>query len=521
MVKIFYDNQDIFSGIAPTPFVGISDSPIRYQSRWGVTEKITLEGEITGQCGTFQDLVDKQNTLISGFSKHFKQLKIVDNSGIVFNSPITKVNSINFPSNQYSQLLPFSIELEAFDSGKFSGFYGVLDPTNEFSFQKRNDKVIGLTHTISAKGFQTQNDPLTNAVNYVSSLTGLSSAPTPAFISGITTPVLKTVEESLNRFDGTYRVSESWVYDTELVGSGILRYSCALDSGFEDGVTKVSLQGTIEGGKNCNITNLRNRYSGINFHSTAGQIYSGFCAGVMNSYPLEYDVSENANKNEISFNIIYDDDPFPNPIVIDSTQLTNSPLSVGVVSTEVTFKWRGNCKCNNEYGWNQLLNAVSSYNFYTKASAKWVQYGNTTILNPNPVSKSITENKFGCQIIIKMTFDEMYDPLPVGVDSIDFNVSVSPSIRMYSSAPSVCEGQYIITNLGYDRRAKFSISGRGRMKECYNKFIADFYARNAVNSLMGHIVNGTDIVIENDSISTLEGDSGMLFSFNFSWSANA
>jgi hypothetical protein len=520
MVKIYYNNVDIFSGLAPTPFVGISDTPIRYQSRWGVTEKVTLEGEITGQCETFQQLVDKQNALISGLSAQFKELKIVDESTVVFRVPIAKVNSVNFPSTKYSQLLPFTIEFDTFDSGKFSGFYGVLDPVNEFSFDRKNDKTVSLIHSVSAKGFQTQNDPITNAYNYVSSLTGLGTAPTPLFISGFSSPILKTVDEKINRFEGTYSVDETWVYDPELVGSGILRYAVDLDSGFEDGITRVSIQGRIEGGKNCTINDLRGRYSGISFNALAGEAYSGFAAGILNSYPLEYNFDESPDKREISFNVVYDDNPYPNPIVVDTVQLNNSAQAPGVVSVEVSFKWRGNCKCNNEYGWNQLKSAMASYNFYSKATTKWAQYGNTTTLNPNPVSKSVTENKFNCEIIVKLGYDELYDSIPIGIDSIEYNISISPAIRQYSANPSICEGQYVITDLGYDRRARYSISGRGRMKECYDKLIADFYVRNAVNLLMGQVVLGTDIVLESNSVSYLEGDSGMLFTFGFSWSAN-
>ncbi len=166
------------------------------------------------------------------------------------------------------------------------------------------------------------------------------------------------------------------------------------------------------------------------------------------------------------------------------------------------------------------MNAVNAYSFYSRAVLKWAQFGNITALNPNPVSKSITENKFGCEVTVKMGFDEMYDSLPIGIDSIEYNISVTPSLRQYSANPSICEGQYVITNLGYNRRAKYAISGRGRLKECFDKTIGDFYVRNAVNLLMGQVVLGSDIVIEADSVSFQDGDSGLLFSFSFAWGAS-
>lgn len=50
MLKVEYNNFDVFSGVAPTPLVSRNVSTIDLNHRWGLLDSITLEGFITGEC---------------------------------------------------------------------------------------------------------------------------------------------------------------------------------------------------------------------------------------------------------------------------------------------------------------------------------------------------------------------------------------------------------------------------------------------------------------------------------------
>ena len=104
MVTIYYNNINAFNGYSATPFVGISDEMINYGQRWGVAQRITLDGMITGsQCGTggYLDLLNKQTHIFNNFSSDFKTLEIKDKNATVFSGKYIKVNSVDFEKSPY------------------------------------------------------------------------------------------------------------------------------------------------------------------------------------------------------------------------------------------------------------------------------------------------------------------------------------------------------------------------------------------------------------------------------------
>ena len=78
--KILYNGVDVFSGVSPTPFVSWGQENIEYGSRWGATTSLSLLGQITGRCDDYNDLINKQNRLLSGFSQDFHSLSIIEDN---------------------------------------------------------------------------------------------------------------------------------------------------------------------------------------------------------------------------------------------------------------------------------------------------------------------------------------------------------------------------------------------------------------------------------------------------------
>jgi len=549
MVKINYNGSDAFSGLAPVPYVGREETPIFYSNRWCLVDKITLEGQITGQCLDFEQLVERQNSLISRFSKSFQNFEIlqsgdnsiVTESGIViitesgeilvsasspyfpiYQSPVTRVVSIDFPQNHYADRIPFSIELECYLSGLHSGVYGVIDPVNKFEFERDEEDVVTIVHTCSAKGINTSSsnsNSLTNAKNYVYSISGWDSQIAPLFISapgsGI---ILDSVEEGVNRFDGSYTVTEKYRYDSLENAARILRYRVDLNSGVE-GIS-ANINGSIEGGLNSSISFLRAQYSSFDFYTAANSLYTGIFAGELNENPLDFNVVEDSFKNKIDFSINYDDSEYPDLYLIDSTTINTDKAGMDSLSFRGRFKTRGNCHCDTPNRWNLLKAYADSFDLHAFCQAKWEQYGKTTTLMQVPTRISMGENERSCELTLNAEFRELVGSEISGLDYLKYTLSVSPAIPIYSKAPVICEGQYSITDLGYDRRANFSIQGESRISECTSYATGLAAIKSEVNRLAGIYVTGIRKLLVKSNF-TQNQQNERLVSFNCVWSSEA
>lgn len=563
MTKIYYNDIDIFSGLAPTPLIELSEEPIYNGNLWGVKENIVLNGQITGKCGTFEDLVNKQNELISRLSTQFKPLTIKEisvmsgtssfieledgdfflsedgsylltesgdstltiSSKNIYNWPITKIVNIDFDRSNYSQLLSFSATFECYDSGKFAGYYGVLDPVNSITFEDNEDGSVTLNHRCSARGINTNTfgtGALLNAKNYIYSITGWSSISgfVPAFVAAHSgaTPILTTIKETIDRFNNSYSVDETWTYDPGVTGNGILRYSTAISSGVEDGTTQVTLNGSIEGGLNSNISNLRSRYSSVNFYNLASGALANFSNESLYVTELTSEVTEDPFNNKIDFSRTYDNNPEPNPYFVFSITTNINKIGKSSASIEGTFKYRGSCLCGSETGWVAMESSANNFDYYSLVIAKWVARGMTSALSPNATSRSITKNKNACEISVSLSYDEVILSVPSDLEYINATVSTTPSIRQYDGKPVFQLGEWYITNLGYKNRSKFSINGDARIKPCSSQSNGLSSLKNYLNTLGNSIILGTNPIMESCEITEGESDK-KLINFSVSWSA--
>lgn len=524
MTKIYYNNLDVFSGLAPTPLIQLNEEPVRYGNLWAISENIVLNGQITGQCQTFSQLLNKQNSLISNFSNSFKSLKIDENGSTIYNWPLAKVKSINFGQAKYNGLLDFSISLECYDSGKFSGYYGVIDPKNEISYSVQDNGFVVVSHKTSAKGLNTNTSvtgALLNAKNYISTISGWDSISgfSPVFItqySGVL-PVLTELRENIDRFNNIYSIEESWSYDPTASGSGLLSYTISETKPEGNWISQVNVDGSLNGGKNIPIETLRTRFSSLDISSFASAILIRNINPI-NTIPLSFNISESSFENRINFSYTFDTNTGSNPYLIDSITITDNNTSKSSASFKGTFKYRGACLCNNESGWLALEAMVNSYDYYNRVLLKWNKYGKSTILSSYPISNSITKNRNSCEISVEKTFSEVQLEVPNELEYIDVILNVKPSIAQFEGQPVIQQGTWYITNLGYRSRSKYTLQGVARIKPCIDQTEGIEVIKNYISSMAGSYIIGENTILDQGEFSEADSDN-KLINFNFTWSA--
>ena len=218
---VTYNNKTVPpSGYGPTPYVSLGKDVLVYGDRWGLVDKITLNGQITGS--DFDAVYTAQTGLVDVFSSSYKTLSILESPdgtnsyGNVFNFNTCSVQGISFENNGYNKVVGYTVEMLSYPSGLtgyFSGTFGVIEPKDDIRMAKSEDGTVSVTRSIQAKAFVTTtiDDALNNAKNFVWGRTGIASVLAMAQISGFEnptsfTPVLVGQSENLDRLNLTYSI---------------------------------------------------------------------------------------------------------------------------------------------------------------------------------------------------------------------------------------------------------------------------------------------------------------------------
>ena len=324
-VKIFYNNQDFFSdNNLPTPHVSRSTSNIIFGENVGLKELVNLSGQIyldepPQDCSYLTELNQKREDLINFFSEDFKQLKIVEDSTVIFEKDFTKILNISFPESTYSKILEYTIDLECYDESIHNEFFGVQDIQNKTSIAKGEDEVYSISRTISAKGvnLQTESNPVTgdnvssgssslqNAIDFVNNLSGEENVLLPEDNESIKLHLISK-NESIDRIRNTYSISEEYIADKNDTNEnhGVLRYTIDKSESFGS-VQEISVSGTLKFGKNYDFELAKSRFKEINFFDevTEKLNVSGFV-----EQPRIISISEAEEEGLINFSLTYDND---------------------------------------------------------------------------------------------------------------------------------------------------------------------------------------------------------------------
>ncbi len=507
-VIIKYNNKRVpASGCGPTPYLSLTDEVITHGNRWGISQRIVLNGLITGN--SFNDLYTAQTGLVDIFSSSYKILKVLEGSDdtIVTDEVAAfsgcSVQNISFDNAPYNKVVSYSVELLSYPSGLtgfFSGNYGILEPKDEINISPGNDGVGTVTHSVSAKGFviNTIDDAIDNVKTYVDSRTGVSrilSLPLATSIdsAGSFAPVLVSISENLDRLNLTYSIEETYKFKTTTGDSesaqkysfnnyNLVSYSTSLTSGAGDDFVTASIQGEIKAGVtgatgDALISSLINELSGLNPYAIISGKYGSpnnfkFCTD-----PIEVSINEDRKARKINFNISYDNLEFYNSdndqIVFDGCYLDATishnidDLSfIDTLEIKGEVKSRGSVFNKYEKSLNyitQLFTAgvsASAPRLYTLVNSYYsAYYGGSPkfTLNSEPVSVQVDANPLLGTVSLSVSYDNKDRFLGLSVS--DYSIEYTPTNTVFTYGFSCNNSlRHIAVDMNVLKREKTAIN---------------------------------------------------------------
>lgn len=520
-IQIIYNGVDAFYP-QPTPFIGLDETTIYTDEIWGRAEALSLNGQLTG-C-SFDAIVTAQNDLLNRFNKSFQTLAVWQNdgmggSGLVFQKPLSEIQSIQFAQDRMFGVLPYTINLTCYPSGLFSGAYGVLNPEDTWSFQEQENATMAVTHTISCQPFNTSAGPsnaLTNARNWAFGRTGINSTVYPIMISGVSPAnfCLLTQAENIDRFNGTYSITENYTNDLARTGYGVIRYSTTLDSG-NNSIT-VGLQGTAQG---CgqNLTGIRYAFGRLDKTAIAIKQYqSAFNLTDLNPIPLTQTFNEDPLTATIDFSYLYDNSNLP-PVSFDYTVDLNVGTN-GLIGAAIqgTIRARGGDWATKLALCQAYATGVNLYNlvlpFYNGFDSS-----SSAPLNPVPLSNGQTNNYSESTVSLNATFDNKTKVSDV-LDRFDYTVNIVPSLAQVDAKPVLNGlGTWSVVNLRFGSRATVAINGAAIVNSAYTVAQGVATIQQQAYSLFAQYGSFTNATLDKNEVTKSRTDDKAL-SFSFVWS---
>lgn len=507
-VEIRYNSKRVpATGTGPTPYLSLSSEVLNYGDRWGLANKITLDGVITGL--DFNALYTAQTGLVDIFSSSYQTLDVNEggDGSSVFTGAYSfsgcSIDRISFDQAGYNKIVRYTVELLSYPSGLtgfFSGTYGVLDPKDEIRISEGSDGFATISHSVAARGFVTTSidAAINNAKNYVAGRTGVAKILTVPIISGVEntgafTPVLISISENLDRLNLAYSVEEAYKFkmftgDTEAGNSYsfnnyyLTSYSTSLTSGAGEDFVTASIRGEIKAGitgatGDSLISGLINQLSGFNPYSVISNKYGSpngfsFCPD-----PIQFDIEEDQKARAIKFNASYDNLQFyssSNDKYVFSGCYLDASIShsIDVLSSVDTIQVRGEIKCrgsiNNRYVnslayLGELMTAGSSasypriYDFVNDYYSSYYTAGTKYALNTTPVSTSVNANPSLGTISIDLVFDNK-DRFSSLANS-DYTIEYTPYNTIYAHASSCNQAsKHLAVDINIKKREKVSMN---------------------------------------------------------------
>lgn len=521
VVKILYDGKDAFYPL-PTPFVGVGYDSIYYGEKWVQQENITLNGQITG-C-SFEKIVSGYNQIVQNFKKNYQDLEIWQiegaTSGRVFLKQFVEVNSISIPDSRWLDVMPYTIELSCYPSGYFSGVFGVLDPSDSWSYSEQQNATMQVTHNIGCRPINTSknaNNALDNARTWAFSRSGTASSVAPIFISGISVNnfFLISQEENIDRFNGNYSLVENYSNDLARSGYGTIRYATTIESG--NNLITISLDGVAEGGDK-NISGLRTAFSRINKTAIAAKQYKDiFNMSDLNPIPLTQSFSEDPFETRINFNYSYNNDNTP-PLSFDYTVGLETALNGNITANiDGTIRARGGVLSDKLSRSLVYADTINLYNLILPFYNNFDISASLAPLNPVPLTSGKSINQSNGTVALNATFNNKQKVSTI-LDEFNFVMNFQPSVVKVDSQP-VLDGQFIYSavDLGYANRASLTINGNARVGAEYSSAAGENAIKQACYLLFAQYGRGAAATLDQNNVSFNRVDN-KLASFSFSWS---
>ena len=458
----------------PEPNISITQTPIFYNKKWGFSETITLTGKFIVPVG-YEGLLAAQDTILSTYG-------ITDGALTIGNIARTNVflQSVDFAPSDFLSNIDYTVVLICYPNDKFTSA-GIINPTNTWDLSETRERVLTVTHTVSAAGINTAGLDETgfdNARTFVQALVyPTSTAAIPADLSKCFQEddavidsgsqfVLISQAENIDRINGTYSITE--VYELDLVhpaDKSKITFSISVDEPVQ-GFHKASISGTITGGINTTISELETIFDAQDFKQKIEDAHSI----TLNETPITKTKKINDKDQSISFNFEFDD-AVTN--IDDDTLILELSLNETKGEDKIKkYDLRGTLKGRSdltdkfsliENAYNEKIDIYKSENVF----ALFSNYYDIDDISKNYTSASVTKNKFKGEINFSVSTTNE-DPPPAGFEKFDHNISIE--YPFYKAKPYALVGQvflrdpeasdeYTLQKLEYFERAKLSING--------------------------------------------------------------
>jgi len=509
-VQILYNNKDVFSGIAPVPFVSINQEFIDFGTKWNQITNITLEGQLTGKYlgpKSYYYLNQSVKQLLSGFNENYKSLRIIDKSknSTVLDKDIAIVNSINIDESPWYGILPFNINLSIYDQNLFNNHYGVVEPEETFTFSDEEDDILSLSHKLSAKGIITSsNNAIENAKSWVLSRTGNINKINPILVNNAVNKnfILESTRENIDRFNGVYSWEASYKknINPESPVNCFLNYSIDLSSGSNDGFVVGKIDGTLKGNS---VDVLRTEYNKLNLYYLTNTAAFQSLNKVLSNRTIAQSIDENPNENLLSFSATFNDD-FSSEIInnysVDINQDVLKCVNTVNFRTSITARY-GDRKSRWQKVYNFYKNLFFPFSLANEEYRKEVG-GSTRGLNINPINETIAFNEVDAEIVYTAQYTNKISTYSEDILNMSSNVNLTPSKETYVAKTSAfTPREHNIQDLNCANRTivKFDVSTSVKMNKSFS--IAESTINNELNRLRSIYVNGSDQILEERNVS--------------------
>lgn len=461
----------------PYPLVSLNEAPIYIGGDldYGALS-ISLVGEITG-CG-LSDLKRKKDDLVAGLSTGFQTLTI-GNSGYEYAKPL----SVNFPSERIGKIIPYQIEFEAYHEKDFSQYFGIVDPTDSWTFSEDQGRIVSATHNVSARAAKTSADSLLSARNFVNSrLNGYENI--SLFLTGAPF-ILERKDEAVNRQQNSYSVSETWRVSTSRndfdISGAIVRAETQIDYNASDSVS-VSVNGTIDGGISGSVS------TGM-FDSEKAKIFaqnslSSFKIDLEDSFygqvfrePNSYNYDIDTGSNSISFSFSFKDptDPRNQEVIHNYDISVDASKDNGSVSVSLKGDVSYNSLLNPFTGsspeletrFQKVNSGFNEINFYALAQEGFSWFTGVDLpykkspLNTQIEQFNIEKRPFDSQITYTYNYNNSIDIFSGFLENAQVSISTNHPFTKYGIKPTT-DNSFSVQPL-YDTILQKSINIQGNV----------------------------------------------------------
>jgi len=430
----------------------------------------------------------------------------------VWSRDFCKVLSINFPENNYSSILPFSITLECYPKDFFKSNYYVINPVDSWVFTENKDQTLNVTREIGAKGLRDGKQGIENAKSFVLAQKEINKI-SPTFLCRDYNLCLENSSETINRITGEYSLNQSFIADINKKTTNILRYTVdESDSG--DGIVSVSISGDLKGCKNLNFEQLRTEFNTLSIFSLANQVYNIDGSKYLNPNPISESISENEKDRVINFNYTFDNQQKSNIYVKFSVAIDESLESI---KTTVYGEIKGNKKykvtfqeIQDKYNtFNPFPYALDVFNTYVSI------FNNKGVLYPNIIQKSKTEIPFNKTIKFSYTYTNNKTNEDNIFKNFNSSASITPATNKFAEKTYI-DNKILVVNLNSYNRCNISISGSATSKKGVSKATVISNIESKVLNLFNEYGKSTRAVLESKNIKNSFDDKN--WNYSFSWS---